>query len=85
MLLQLSLAEEYCCCCVFQELFVKCGPVTIRPFDHLKIQVTVDTSDVQHQRVVSKLIEPVIPGFSVPPSKREGDETKDTSSKKRKK
>ncbi|XP_063864505.1 exosome complex exonuclease RRP44-like [Scylla paramamosain] len=68
-----------------KELFVKCGSVIIRPFDHLKIQVTVDTSDVQHQRVVSKLIEPVIPGFSVPPLKRESSESKETTSKKRKK
>ncbi|MPC15533.1 Exosome complex exonuclease RRP44 [Portunus trituberculatus] len=68
-----------------KELFVKCGSVIIRPFDHLKIQVTVDTSDVQHQRVVSKLIEPIIPGFSVPSLKRESSEPKETTSKKRKK
>lgn len=68
-----------------KELFLKCGSVIIRPFDHLKIQVTVDTSDVQHQRVVSKLIEPVIPGFSVPSLKRESSESKETTSKKRKK
>lgn len=68
-----------------QELYVQCGSVIIRPFDHLRIQVSVDASDVQHQRVVSKLIEPVIPGFSVPPLKREGEGTKETTSKKRKK
>lgn len=76
---------KFDCSCVLQELFVKCGSVIIRPFDHLKIQVTVDTSDVQHQRVVSKLIEPVIPGFSVPSLKRESSESKETTSKKRKK
>ncbi|KAG0716047.1 Exosome complex exonuclease RRP44 [Chionoecetes opilio] len=68
-----------------KELYVKCGSVILRPFDHLRIQVSVDTSDVQHQRVVCKLIEPVIPGFSVSSVKRQGEESKETSSKKRKK
>ncbi|KAG7165262.1 Exosome complex exonuclease RRP44-like 2, partial [Homarus americanus] len=68
-----------------QELYVKCGDVVIRPFDHLRIQVSVDASDVQHQRVVCKLIQPVIPGFSVPPLKREGDEAEEQESKKMKK
>ncbi|XP_069960706.1 exosome complex exonuclease RRP44-like [Cherax quadricarinatus] len=67
-----------------QELYVKCGDVIIRPFDHLRIQVTVDASDVQHQRVVCKLITPVIPGFSVPPLEQE-DEKREQKVKKMKK
>nr|XP_045614320.1 exosome complex exonuclease RRP44-like [Procambarus clarkii] len=68
-----------------QELFVKCNDVIIRPFDHLRIQVSVDASDVQHQRVVCKLIHPVIPGFSVPSLKREGEDGMDKGVKKLKK
>ena len=55
--------------CVLQELVISCGAVQFRPFDQLYIQVSVDSSDVQHQRVVCKLIEPHIPGFSVPAAK----------------
>ncbi|XP_071531275.1 exosome complex exonuclease RRP44 [Panulirus ornatus] len=68
-----------------QELYVKCGNVVIRPFDHLRVQVSIDASDVQHQRVVCKLVHPFIPGFSVPPLKREGDEEKQQEAKKVKK
>ncbi|ROT80486.1 putative exosome complex exonuclease RRP44 [Penaeus vannamei] len=67
-----------------QELYIKCGPVVIRPFDQLFIQVTVDSSDVQHQRVVSKLIHPVIPGFSVPSTKKDEEVPKVNLIKKRK-
>lgn len=45
---------------------MKCGDLVVRPFDPLRIQVSVDTSDVQHQKVVCQLVHPVIPGFSVP-------------------
>ncbi|KAF2356115.1 PIN domain [Trinorchestia longiramus] len=49
-----------------KELFVQCGDVVLRPFDELVIQASVDTSDVQHQRIVTKLVLPAIPGYSVP-------------------
>lgn len=50
-----------------KELYVQCAELVIRPFDELRVQASVDASDVQHQRVVCRLVEPVIPGFSVPP------------------
>ncbi|XP_042873183.1 exosome complex exonuclease RRP44-like [Penaeus japonicus] len=67
-----------------QELYIKCDSIVIRPFDQLFIQVTVDSSDVQHQRVVCKLIRPVIPGFSVPSTKKDIEPPKVSLTKKRK-
>ncbi|KAK7024218.1 exosome catalytic subunit dis3 [Halocaridina rubra] len=54
-----------------KELYVTCNDLVIRPFDELRIQASVDATDVQHQRVVCKLVRPVIPGFSVDPVVKE--------------
>ncbi|KAK3871019.1 hypothetical protein Pcinc_023815 [Petrolisthes cinctipes] len=59
-----------------KELYVKCGDLVLRPFDHLRIQLSVDASDVQHQRVVCQLVHPVIPGFSVPSVSQDTQEPK---------
>lgn len=49
-----------------KELNVQCGDIILRPFDELVIQASVDASDVQHQRIVARLVKPVIAGYSVP-------------------
>lgn len=67
-----------------KELYVKCGELVIRPFDELRIQAIVDATDVQHQRVVCKLVHPVIPGFSVPSLKKDEDKTKEDKKEKEK-
>ncbi|KAA0201854.1 hypothetical protein HAZT_HAZT003168 [Hyalella azteca] len=66
-----------------KELYVQCGDVVLRPFDEVVIQATVDASDVQHQRIVTKLVRPVIAGYSVP-SIRTSDEP-DTNKQERSK
>ena len=54
------------------------------------VQVYLDTSDIQHEKLSLKLVSPVIPGFSVDPdpvepaAKRSVDED-DKSTKKLKK
>lgn len=45
-----------------------CGPVTLRVFDRLIIQISIDRSNVQHLKLQIKLVQPVIEGFSVPPT-----------------
>ncbi|XP_055345726.1 exosome complex exonuclease RRP44-like [Paramacrobiotus metropolitanus] len=47
---------------------VTIGNVTLRTFDRVIVQISVDQSSLQHHRLVTKLVEPMIPGFSVPPS-----------------
>ncbi|KAG7201943.1 hypothetical protein KM043_004648 [Ampulex compressa] len=44
-----------------------CGNVVLRMFDPLTIQLSLDRSNVQHEKLVFKLVKPVIPNFSVPP------------------
>ncbi|XP_076065936.1 exosome complex exonuclease RRP44-like protein Dis3 [Oratosquilla oratoria] len=60
-----------------QDLSITCGSLVFRPFDHVRIQVSIDSSDVQHQKVVTKLVHPFIPNFSVPSQKREADDDTD--------
>ncbi|XP_064482242.1 exosome complex exonuclease RRP44-like [Ornithodoros turicata] len=43
-----------------------CGGVVLAQFDRITVQVSVDSSNVQHQRIVLKLVHPQVPGFSVP-------------------
>ncbi|PNF38325.1 Exosome complex exonuclease RRP44 [Cryptotermes secundus] len=44
----------------------KCGDVIFRPFDPVTVQLSLDRSNVQHEKIVLKLVHPQIPGFSVP-------------------
>uniref|UniRef100_A0A8C2Q860 DIS3 exosome endoribonuclease and 3'-5' exoribonuclease n=1 Tax=Cyprinus carpio TaxID=7962 RepID=A0A8C2Q860_CYPCA len=39
---------------------------TFRMFDKVKVTISLDASNIQHQRIRMALIEPVIPGVSVP-------------------
>uniref|UniRef100_A0A673K774 PIN domain-containing protein n=1 Tax=Sinocyclocheilus rhinocerous TaxID=307959 RepID=A0A673K774_9TELE len=39
---------------------------TFRMFDEVKVTISLDASNIQHQRIRMALIEPVIPGVSVP-------------------
>ncbi|KAB7507513.1 Exosome complex exonuclease RRP44 [Armadillidium nasatum] len=48
-----------------KDLCVRCKDVELRPFDEVRIQVCVDSSDIQHEKVVTRLVFPYIEGFSV--------------------
>merc|ERR550519_814874 len=45
-----------------------CAGVKISLFQPLTVQVSLDTRDVQHEKLALRLVSPVIPGFSVPPA-----------------
>merc|ERR1711953_1031162 len=49
-----------------------CGEVKITLFMKLKVQVFLDSSDIQHEKLALRLVEPVIPGFSVSETREEG-------------
>ncbi|GLG96173.1 Exosome complex exonuclease RRP44 [Gryllus bimaculatus] len=51
-----------------EEQTQKCGDVTFRSFDPVTVQLSLDRSNLQHEKLVLKLVKPVIPGFSVPSS-----------------
>ncbi|CAH1267033.1 DIS3 [Branchiostoma lanceolatum] len=43
------------------------GEVKLRMFDRVVVQITVETSHIQHQKLRIRLVKPEVPGFSVPP------------------
>merc|ERR1712142_1249281 len=44
----------------------RCGEVKMTLFMKVKVQVYLDSSDIQHEKLALRLVEPHIPGFSVP-------------------
>ena len=37
-------------------------------FHKMVVQLSLDSSNIQHEKLALKLVDPVIPGFSVPPA-----------------
>ncbi|XP_071786889.1 exosome complex exonuclease RRP44-like isoform X2 [Asterias amurensis] len=50
------------------------GDVTLRGFDKVRVQISAETSNIQHQRLRLRLVEPKVPGFSVDPQPKSKDE-----------
>ncbi|XP_050442392.1 exosome complex exonuclease RRP44 [Adelges cooleyi] len=48
-----------------EEQTQRCGDVVFRTFDPVSVQLSLDSSNVQHERIVLKLVKPEIPNFSV--------------------
>ncbi|KMQ94973.1 exosome complex exonuclease rrp44 [Lasius niger] len=48
-----------------------CGSVIFRTFDPIVVQMSLDRSNVQHEKLIFKLVKPEIPDFSVSPLNRE--------------
>jgi hypothetical protein len=47
--------------CVFvQEQTQKCGDVIFRPFDPVTVQLSLDQSNLQHEKIVLKLVHPQV-------------------------
>nr|CAD7257123.1 unnamed protein product [Timema shepardi] len=44
----------------------RCGDVVFHTFDPVTVQLSLDRSNLQHERVVLQLVKPHIPNFSVP-------------------
>ncbi|XP_012223376.1 exosome complex exonuclease RRP44 [Linepithema humile] len=65
-----------------------CGDVVFRAFDPIVVQMSLDRSNVQHEKLFFKLVKPEIPDFSVPPlntetlSVTEDDSTKEALKRK---
>ncbi|KAL4708307.1 hypothetical protein ACJJTC_007713 [Scirpophaga incertulas] len=73
-----------------------CGDVILKTFDELTVRLSLDTSNLQHHKLVYQLVKPKIPGFSYETEKAEGAgaadvemspvvETQETGQMKRKK
>ncbi|XP_058120010.1 exosome complex exonuclease RRP44 [Anopheles ziemanni] len=77
-----------------EEQTQRCGDVVFRAFDPVTVRLSLDSTNVQHEKLVFELVEPYIEGFSVPRTassgdtevqpKRKGDPTPAKSKKKSK-
>ncbi|XP_053981300.1 exosome complex exonuclease RRP44 [Hylaeus volcanicus] len=52
-----------------------CGDIVFRTFDLVIVQISLDRSNVQHEKLVFKLVKPHIPGFSIPSGNTEFSDT----------
>lgn len=61
------------------------GDITLHVFDPVKVQISIDSSNIQHQKLALKLVEPKIAGFSVLPQgvQEQNDKTEEPMKKKR--
>ncbi|XP_024885836.1 exosome complex exonuclease RRP44 [Temnothorax curvispinosus] len=59
-----------------------CGEVVFRAFDPIVVQMSLDRSNVQHERLFFKLVKPEIPDFSVPPLNIDTSATEENSTVK---
>lgn len=48
-----------------QDYTQRCGDIVFRVFDTVIVQLSVDSSNIQHEKLVIKLVKPYIKGFSV--------------------
>ncbi|XP_063699314.1 exosome complex exonuclease RRP44 isoform X2 [Culicoides brevitarsis] len=44
---------------------LSCGHITFRAFDPVKVRLSIDSSDIQHERLALELVEPFIENFSI--------------------
>ncbi|XP_038055704.1 exosome complex exonuclease RRP44-like [Patiria miniata] len=54
-----------------EECTQSAGNVTLRGFDKVRVQISAETSNIQHQKLRMKLVEPKVSGFSVDPQPAE--------------
>ncbi|KAG7307928.1 hypothetical protein JYU34_006544 [Plutella xylostella] len=47
-----------------EEHLQTCGDVVLKTFDELTVRLSLDSSNLQHRKLVFQLVNPVIPGFS---------------------
>lgn len=57
----------------------KSGDVELTLFQRVTVQLTLDQSNIQHEKLVLRLVNPNIPGFSVPPASAVGATPMETS------
>ncbi|XP_060801952.1 exosome complex exonuclease RRP44 [Amyelois transitella] len=48
-----------------------CGDVTLKTFDELTVRLSLDSTNLQHRKLVFQLVKPHVPGFSFVPEETE--------------
>lgn len=49
---------------LFQENIQVCGNVTLKTFDELTVRLSLDSTNLQHRKLVFQLVKPYVPDFS---------------------
>ncbi|XP_041971274.1 exosome complex exonuclease RRP44 [Aricia agestis] len=57
-----------------EENYQVCGDIVLKTFDELTVRLVLDSTNLQHRKLVFQLVEPHIPGFSYVEEKMEVDE-----------
>lgn len=70
------------CCCLLKESKQTINNVELKVFDRVVVKISIDTKNVQHQKMKLELVQPKIEGFSVEP---EGDKNETNVSGDKKK
>lgn len=60
------------------------GDVKLRAFDYVKVQISMEATSIQHQKLRLKLVTPQVPGFSVPPLEASESDSKQNEPPKKK-
>ncbi|XP_026755514.2 exosome complex exonuclease RRP44 [Galleria mellonella] len=47
-----------------------CGDVTLKTFDELTVRLSLDSTNLQHRKLVFQLVKPFVPGFSYVPEEQ---------------
>lgn len=63
----------------------RCGNFVFHSFDPVTVRLSLDSSNVQHEKLVFRLVKPYIKGFSVEPKADDKDSQAPPPSKKSKK
>lgn len=61
-----------------QDQSQRCGDVAFHAFDPVIVQLSLDRSNVQHEKLVLKLVSPFIEGFSIQQQPQEDVEMDNT-------
>lgn len=57
----------------FQEHIQTCGDVVLKTFDELTVRLSLDSTNLQHRKLVFQLVEPKVPGFSYVSDEQAGE------------
>lgn len=63
----------------FQDHTQKCGDIVFHAFDPVIVRLSLNSNNIQHEKLVLELVSPYIEGFSIPLSEKESDVTEKTT------
>ncbi|CAB3239017.1 unnamed protein product [Arctia plantaginis] len=65
-----------------EEHLQSCGDVVLRTFDELTVRLSLDSTNLQHRKLVFQLVEPYVPDFSYVPENKDSMDVDEESKEK---